>query len=90
MPAVPEKWKDIKFERLLAEKGFEVSAERTDGTVKRVFVKSLYGGSCKIYPGIEKEVCKIKLSGQAKVKSSDENGFELIMPRGGTAEISRK
>jgi alpha-L-fucosidase 2 len=37
-PAIPSEWKNVSFERLRAEGGFDVDAEMKDGSVIRVTI----------------------------------------------------
>jgi hypothetical protein len=47
-PAVPDSWKDVSFEKMLAEGAFEVSAVRQNGKTKFVQIKSLAGNPCRV------------------------------------------
>jgi hypothetical protein len=55
-PAVPDSWKDVSFDKLLAEGAFEVSAVRRDGKTKFVQIKSLAGAPCRISTSLEGEI----------------------------------
>lgn len=45
---VPDSWKDVAFENLLAEGAFRVSAVRHDGKTKFVQITSLAGAPCRV------------------------------------------
>jgi hypothetical protein len=46
--AIPSEWKNVVFNRLLAEGGFEVSAKLKDGKTSYIQIKSRLGGDCSI------------------------------------------
>lgn len=48
MPAVPESWKDISFNKLRAEGAFLVSATKTNGSVKEVNIIAEKGGTTRL------------------------------------------
>jgi hypothetical protein len=52
-PAVPAAWKDVSFDKLLAEGAFEVSAVRKDGKTKFVQIRSLTGAPCRVRTGLD-------------------------------------
>lgn len=68
-PAVPDAWKDVAFENMLAEGAFEVSAVRQDGKTKFVRITSLAGAPCRVSPGLEGTVAA---SGNREFKLSTE------------------
>jgi alpha-L-fucosidase 2 len=68
-PAVPDSWKDVSFDKLLAEGAFEVSAVRRDGKTKFVQIKSLAGAPCRVSTSLEG---KITASGARKFKVTTE------------------
>lgn len=68
-PAVPDDWKDVSFDKLLAEGAFEVSAVRRDGKTKFVAIKSLAGAPCRVSTSLDGEVVA---SGVRKFKLSTE------------------
>lgn len=43
LPAVPSTWNEVKYNNLMADGGFLVSAEKVDGEVKEVTIESLRG-----------------------------------------------
>jgi alpha-L-fucosidase 2 len=55
-PAVPDSWKDVSFDKLLAEGAFEVSAVRQDGKTKFVQIKSLAGAPCRVSTSLEGQI----------------------------------
>ena len=50
-PAVPDKWKEASFDKLLAQGGFEVSAVRKNGKTVFIRIKSNAGAPCRISTG---------------------------------------
>ena len=53
-PAIPESWKDCRFEKLRAEGAFLVSAEKRNGAVQSVQIFSEAGKPCRVenpFPG---------------------------------------
>jgi hypothetical protein len=72
-PGVPDSWKDVSFDKLLAEGAFEVSAVRRDGRTKFVQIKSLSGAPCRVSTSLEG---KVMASGARafKVKTEMEDG----------------
>ncbi len=55
-PAVPDSWKDVSFDKLLAEGAFEVSAVRQNGKTKFVQIKSLAGAPCRVSTSLEGQI----------------------------------
>jgi alpha-L-fucosidase 2 len=68
-PAVPDNWKDVSFDKLLAEGAFEVSAVRRDRKTKFVQIKSLAGAPCRISTSLDG---KIAASGTRKFNLTTE------------------
>lgn len=68
-PAVPDEWKDVSFDKLLAQGAFEVSAVRRDGKTKFVAIKSLAGAPCRVSTSLAGEVVA---SGARKFKLTTE------------------
>ena len=66
---VPDSWKDVSFDKLLAEGAFEVSAVRRDGRTKFVQIKSLAGAPCRVSASLEG---KIVASGPREFKVTTE------------------
>ena len=70
-PALPVDWRDVSFRCLRAEGAFLVSAEMTDGVVRKVEIQSEKGGLCRLknnfsclmilISGEEKKPCKEKI-----------------------------
>jgi hypothetical protein len=55
-PGVPDSWKDVSFDTLLAEGAFEVSAVRRGGKTRFVQIKSLAGVPCRVSTSLDGEV----------------------------------
>lgn len=72
-PAVPDDWKDVSFEKLLAEGAFEVSAVRRGGKTKFVQIKSLAGAPCRVSTSLAEGVIASG-SRQFKVTTEIEDG----------------
>lgn len=70
-PAVPSKWADVSFHRMLAEGGFEVSASRQDGKTQFVHVKSLAGEPC---------VVKVHMDMPVKVIGLEKSSYRWVSP----------
>jgi len=68
-PAVPDSWRDVSFDKLLAEGAFEVSAVRRDGKTKFVQIKSLAGAPCRVSTSL---AGKIIASGSRKFSVTTE------------------
>lgn len=47
-PAIPRSWRDVSFKDLRARGAFLVSAEISDGTLRKIVVKSLKGGTLRL------------------------------------------
>lgn len=90
MPAIPDTWKNIKFDNLLAEGGFEVSAQRSNGLTENISLKSLYGGKCKVYCDIPDKERKIETSKTVTIQTGENNSLILSIPKGETVTIIRK
>lgn len=55
-PAVPDSWKEVSFDKLLAEGAFEISAVRKDGKTEFVQIRSLAGNPCRVQTGLEGKI----------------------------------
>jgi alpha-L-fucosidase 2 len=55
-PGVPDSWRDVSFDKLLAEGAFEVSAVRRDGKTKFVQIKSLAGAPCRVSTSLDGKI----------------------------------
>ena len=47
-PAIPRSWRDVAFKDLCAMGAFLVSAKISDGTLRKIVVKSLKGGTLSL------------------------------------------
>lgn len=90
MPAIPKVWEEVEFNRLLADNGFEVSAKRHKGQTEKIIIKSLYGGTCKVYCDIPKEYRKIICKGNIIISEKGNNELILSIPKGQSITIKRK
>jgi hypothetical protein len=55
-PAVPQDWADVCFRDMRAEGAFLVSAARSGGKTRWVYIKSLAGAPCRIRTGLTEPV----------------------------------
>ena len=58
MPAVPELWHNVSFQKLRTEGAFIVSAERKNGILQQVVIKSEKGGTLKLKNPFENYIYK--------------------------------
>lgn len=72
-PAVPASWKDVSFDKLLAEGAFEVSAVRRGGRTLFVKIKSLAGSPCRVVTDLD---APIKVTGDRAFKTSEEKSTD--------------
>jgi hypothetical protein len=71
---------DVRFDRLLAFGGFEVSAEKNGSTVRNIQIKSLAGEPCRIHnPWPGRDPVVVKQSDQTQIPISQE-GDTLSFP----------
>lgn len=78
-PAVPEEWKDAKFENFLAEGGFEVSAVRSGGETVFLRVKSLCGEPCMVLTDLDLEKA---VHSPGKAVRREDGAYRLILAKG--------
>jgi autotransporter-associated beta strand protein len=77
-PAWPD-GKDGRFSRLLAQGGFEVSAERTAGVIQNVTIKSTVGGDARVSnPWTGYALNVVAQSNGAAVASTETNGIHTF------------
>ncbi|MCX6908120.1 MAG: hypothetical protein NTY01_08760, partial [Verrucomicrobia bacterium] len=76
-PAVPKTWTNAVFHNLSAEGAFLVSAERANGKLAWVRLKSLAGEPCRVRPGFDGEV-----KANVAVKNLGDGVFELTLAKG--------
>ncbi|NME68212.1 glycosyl hydrolase family 95 catalytic domain-containing protein [Flammeovirga aprica] len=81
-PAIPEKWEEASFSKLLAQGGFEVSASLQEKEIKWVEVKSLAGKVCILkIPGWE-NAYQISKGKQFKIEKMKEGEFCISLQKG--------
>jgi alpha-L-fucosidase 2 len=90
-PSVPDEWKDVSFDRLLAEGAFEVSAVRRGGKTKFVQLKSLVGSPCRVSTDLEEPVVAsgdrdFKLS--AEKDRNDQRTYVIDLKKGETVVLT--
>ncbi|MVN20721.1 glycosyl hydrolase family 95 catalytic domain-containing protein [Mucilaginibacter arboris] len=88
-PAVPHEWKNLYFDRWLAEGAFEVSAKLFNGETEFIVIKSLAGTRCTFTTTIKKPVAFI---GRKKVelKMVAKNTYRVNLTRGQSVVIKKK
>ncbi|CAA6676250.1 MULTISPECIES: glycosyl hydrolase family 95 catalytic domain-containing protein [unclassified Lentimonas] len=82
-PAVPEAWKNLSFEGLLAKGGFEMSATRTDGRTQFVSVKSLAGEPCILK--LDFQPARVEGIAKSAVTRLDDGRFAVDLKQGEAA-----
>jgi len=81
-PAVPESWKNVSFNGLLAAGGFEVSAVRKDGATHFIRIKSNAGQTCLLQTDIK--LGQIAGIPKSAVKQVEERLYEIDLKKGQT------
>jgi len=76
-PALPDAWKDVSFDKLLAEGAFEVSAVRRDGKTKFVQITSLAGAPCLVRTSLEEPIVAHGDRAFKVTTGKDHNGLPL-------------
>ena len=61
-PAVPDKWLDISFKNVRLPGAFLISAERRNGKMTSLNIKSLKGGSMELKPADDATVVKLQFA----------------------------
>ena len=79
-PAVPNTWRDIAYDKFLAEGAFEVSASRKDGKTEFLQIKSLAGEPCIIVTDISNPI--FKGSRSLAVKHLQKNTYQIDLRKG--------
>ena len=95
-PAIPEAWKNISFDGLLAPGGFEVSAVRSDGKTKMIKIKSTAGEICILKSNIENPSFKgikknaVKKEGKDTYRIALKKGEEVTLLAKGEKNVAIK
>lgn len=88
MPAVPDGWKDIAFEKLRAEGAFLISAKKVDGHVNEIKIEAEKGGVATLKLPFEKwETVTAK---DVTTDIQDEGFIELKCKPGGSVILRNK
>jgi alpha-L-fucosidase 2 len=88
MPAVPDGWKDIAFEKLRAEGAFLISAKKVDGHVTEIKIEAEKGGVATLKLPFEKwETVTAK---DVTTDIQDEGFIELKCKPGGSVILRNK
>jgi hypothetical protein len=89
LPAIPESWKDVHFENLRAEGAFLVSAERKDGVLRTVRIKSEAGNPVRVEVPFDRAftllIDGVEHAVNTTVGPEDTRVFVLNMDKGQTA-----
>ena len=80
-PAVPEAWKNLAIDGMLAAGGFKIGAVRKDGQTKFVTVKSLAGEPCLISADLETPVRVVGIM-EESVKALGNGIFQIDLKAG--------
>ncbi len=88
-PAVPSKWKDVSFHKMLAEGGFEVSASRKGGKTQFIQIKSLAGEPCMVQVDLEQPLV-VKGESKWKHKWTSSHVLKIDLPKGAEVLIYPK
>lgn len=80
-PAVPDAWRDLAFDRLLAEGAFEVSGVWKNGCAEYAVIKSLAGETLRVRPNLPGP---LKLTGERvfSATSVGEGVYEIDLKQG--------
>lgn len=70
-PAIPRSWRDVSFKDLRAMGAFLVSAEISDGSLRKIVVKSLKGGTLRLAVPKGYKITSTKGCAKAKPAISD-------------------
>lgn len=85
-PAIPGKWKNIRYKGLRAEGGFEVDVVRENGTTREIRVKSLFGLPCLVKCDVPQEQMEIR---GGRFEKKGDQGVRLYIPKGKTMVIRK-
>lgn len=84
-PAVPSEWKDAIFCNWLAEGAFEISAERRNGSARKIVIKSLAGEPCTVVTDMKNP--KFQGPKGMAVKIIGKNTYSINLSKGQTVTI---
>ncbi|VGO18027.1 hypothetical protein SCARR_00077 [Pontiella sulfatireligans] len=89
LPAIPESWKDVRFDNLRAEGAFLVSAQKKEGQLKSVRIVSEAGHPCRVEVPFS-GTFKLFVDGKKKPAQTSRNNhgdqvFNLQLEKGQTA-----
>ncbi|CAL1518466.1 glycosyl hydrolase family 95 catalytic domain-containing protein [Chitinophaga sp. MM2321] len=89
MPAVPDEWQDISFDKLRAEGAFLISAEKSGGRMKKLKIVAEAGGTTKLklpfknFTVASKNAVTVGKAVDGFVELSFKKGGELMMQEQG-------
>ncbi|MBR1812064.1 MAG: hypothetical protein IJ766_10545 [Clostridia bacterium] len=93
MPAVPDVWKDITFDKLLCEGGFEATAVMRDGKLLWVMLRNRYAkdGICRLcVPRFENREITLHSERFQKELQMPTEGLRLRIPQGQSVILADK
>jgi len=85
-PAVPSAWKNVSFERLRAEGGFDIGAEMKDGNVTRVTITSIAYQLLRLRDPFRNE----EYVSNIEVNREDNNELHCKMKKGDILQLTLK
>ncbi|MFI5193751.1 MAG: glycosyl hydrolase family 95 catalytic domain-containing protein [Chitinophagales bacterium] len=86
MPAVPDSWRDISFEKLRAEGAFLVSARKSGGQITGIQIRAEKGGITRLK--LPFAAWKISLQKDITAKDNGDGYLTLVCKPGGTIAIN--
>jgi len=85
-PAVPSAWKNVSFERLRAEGGFDIGAEMKDGNVTRVTITSIADQLLRLRDPFRNQ----EYVSNIEVNREDNNELHCKMKKGDILQLTLK
>ena len=79
-PAVPDSWKNVSFDGLLAAGGFKISAVRKDGKTQFISIESLAGEPCRLKTDLVAD--RIEGVAEQALKQQADGVLEIDLKRG--------
>jgi len=88
MPALPEQWRNVSFQKLRTEGAFIVSAERKNGAMQQVVIRSEKGGILKLKNPFENYI--YKKTGNILLTHSSKQFIQLEFKAGATIILNAR
>jgi hypothetical protein len=86
-PAVPDAWREVRYQNLRTEGAFLVTAKRAGGKTVYVKIKSLAGGSFKLNIASSSPGLRLKKDSGAQVAANQDGSFDISIPKGKSIEF---